>query len=40
VLVDDDGRRCPNAALPSSRYCGLDAHQALANQDSDVVGAA
>jgi N utilization substance protein A len=24
------GRRCPNAALPSSRYCGLPAHQALA----------
>jgi len=24
------GRRCPNAALPSSRYCGLPTHQALA----------
>ena len=24
-----NGRRCPNAALPSSRYCGLDSHQAL-----------
>ena len=35
-----NGRRCPNSALPDSRYCGLDAHQALANQDSDVVGAA
>jgi len=35
-----NGRRCPNAALPSSRYCGLEPHQALANQDSDVVGAA
>ena len=23
------GRRCPNATLPSSRYCGLPAHQAL-----------
>jgi N utilization substance protein A len=33
-----NGRRCPNAALPGSRYCGLDSHQALANQDSDVVG--
>jgi transcription termination/antitermination protein NusA len=32
-----NGRRCPNAALPGSRYCGLDAHQALANQDTDVV---
>ena len=27
-----NGRRCPNAALPSSRYCGLDSHQALAGQ--------
>jgi transcription termination/antitermination protein NusA len=33
-----NGRRCPNAALPGTRYCGLDAHQALANKDSDVVG--
>ena len=23
------GKRCPNAALPGSRYCGLPAHQAL-----------
>ena len=34
-----NGRRCPNAALPASRYCGLDAHQALANKDTDRVGA-
>ena len=34
-----NGRRCPNAALPGSRYCGLDAHQALANRDTDHVGA-
>ena len=27
-----NGRRCPNAALPSSRYCGLDSHQALRGQ--------
>src|SRR5881296_633996 len=33
-----NGRRCPNAALPGSRYCGLDAHQALANKDTDRVG--
>ena len=31
------GRRCPNAALPGSRYCGLDSHQALANQAGDVM---
>jgi len=35
-----NGRRCPNAALPNSRYCGLDSHQALANKDTDVVGKA
>jgi N utilization substance protein A len=32
------GRRCPNAALPSSRYCGLPAHQALEGTGSDHVG--
>jgi hypothetical protein len=32
------GRRCPNAALPGSRYCGLPAHQALTEQGSDYVG--
>ena len=34
-----NGRRCPNAALPGSRYCGLDAHQALATVESDEVAA-
>ena len=24
-----NGRRCPNAALPGSRFCGVDSHQAL-----------
>jgi N utilization substance protein A len=28
-----NGRRCPNAALPGSRYCGLPAHQELAEQE-------
>jgi len=32
-----NGKRCPNAALPSSRYCGLPAHQALADKDTDQV---
>jgi transcription termination/antitermination protein NusA len=32
------GRRCPNAALPGSRYCGLPAHQALEGTGSDHVG--
>jgi N utilization substance protein A len=30
-----NGRRCPNAALPGSRYCGL--HQSLAQTASDYV---
>jgi N utilization substance protein A len=25
------GKRCPNAALPGTRYCGVPAHQALAD---------
>jgi transcription termination/antitermination protein NusA len=32
------GRRCPNAALPASRYCGLPTHQALEGTGSDHVG--
>src|ERR671921_698365 len=31
-------RRCPNAALPGSRYCGLPAHQELEGTGSDYVG--
>jgi N utilization substance protein A len=34
-----NGRRCPNAALPGSRYCGIEAHQALAGKDTDKVAA-
>src|SRR5881398_1896836 len=32
------GRRCPNAALPGSRYCGIPAHQELEGTGSDHVG--
>src|SRR3712207_3064459 len=32
------GRRCPNASLPGSRYCGLPAHQELEGTGSDHVG--
>jgi N utilization substance protein A len=32
-----NGKRCPNAALPGSRYCGLPAHQALEKQEGDHV---
>jgi N utilization substance protein A len=28
-----NGKRCPNAALPGSRYCGVPAHQELALRD-------
>ncbi len=35
-----NGRRCPNAALQGSRYCGLPAHQALVDQEGDRVGSA
>jgi N utilization substance protein A len=29
MAVLSNGRRCPNAAIPSSTYCGLPQHQAL-----------
>jgi N utilization substance protein A len=32
-----NGKRCPNASLPGSRYCGLPAHQALTDTDTDYV---
>jgi N utilization substance protein A len=38
AAIMSTGRRCPNAALPGSRYCGLPAHQALEGTGSDQVG--
>jgi N utilization substance protein A len=37
-----NGKRCPNAALPGSKYCGVPAHQELAllepnEEDSPIV---
>jgi transcription termination/antitermination protein NusA len=32
-----NGKRCPNAALPSSHYCGVPAHQALEGQEPPVA---
>ena len=32
AAVLSNGKRCPNAALPGSRFCGVPAHQELANQ--------
>jgi N utilization substance protein A len=29
MAILSNGRRCPNAALPGSTYCGLEPHQAL-----------
>ena len=33
------GKRCPNASLPGSRYCGLPVHQALAGTGTAEVAA-
>jgi len=35
-----NGRRCPNAALAGSRYCGLPTHQALEGKGTDELAAA
>jgi N utilization substance protein A len=34
------GKRCPNAALSGSRYCGLPAHQELEQQEGDELAPA
>src|SRR5215469_18270447 len=39
AAILSNGRRCPNAALPSSRYCGIEAHQALEGKNTDQVQA-
>ena len=33
-----NGKRCPNAGLPGSRFCGVPAHQELEGSGSDYVG--
>jgi N utilization substance protein A len=33
-----NGRRCPNAALPQSRFCGVEAHQALEAAGTTQLG--
>ncbi|MBV9534691.1 MAG: transcription termination/antitermination protein NusA, partial [Solirubrobacterales bacterium] len=40
AAILSNGRRCPNAALPGSRYCGLEAHQALEHKDGERQGEA
>ena len=37
--VTKTGKRCPNAALPGTRYCGIPAHQKLSEQEGDEVQA-
>jgi N utilization substance protein A len=34
-----NGKRCPNAALPGSKYCGVPAHQALAQAETAPAAA-
>jgi hypothetical protein len=33
--VLSNGKRCPNASLPGSKYCGVPAHQELALHETD-----
>jgi N utilization substance protein A len=37
MAVLTTGRRCPNAAIPGSTYCGLPQHQALTRFDTSQV---
>jgi len=36
AAILSNGKRCPNAALAGSRYCGVPAHQALAAVEHDT----
>ncbi|HVU79654.1 MAG TPA: hypothetical protein VHC67_18925, partial [Gaiellaceae bacterium] len=35
AAILSNGKRCPNAALPGSKYCGVPAHQELALREAD-----
>src|SRR3954451_25130565 len=35
AAILSNGKRCPNAALPSSKYCGVPAHQELSLREAD-----
>jgi N utilization substance protein A len=39
AAILSNGKRCPNAALPGTRYCGVPAHQELAGQEHEEVPA-
>jgi N utilization substance protein A len=34
VAILANGKRCPNAAVPGSRFCGISAHRALAEREA------
>jgi N utilization substance protein A len=34
VAILANGKRCPNAALPGSRFCGISAHRELADREA------
>jgi transcription termination/antitermination protein NusA len=36
AAVLSNGKRCPNAALPGTRYCGVPGHQELAKREPEV----
>jgi N utilization substance protein A len=38
AAILSNGKRCPNASLPGSRFCGVPAHQALEGSGSEHVG--
>ncbi len=37
AAILSNGKRCPNAALPGTRYCGVPAHVALVGTEPEVV---
>jgi N utilization substance protein A len=37
AAILSNGKRCPNAALPGTRYCGVPAHQAMVGQEPEEV---
>jgi len=39
AAILSNGKRCPNAALPGSRYCGVAAHQELATREAEAPDA-
>src|SRR5262249_44070870 len=39
AAILSNGKRCPNAALPGTKYCGVPAHQALAGTEQETAAA-